>query len=80
MLQTMNARDIERVRGLANRLGVPIAADVLGISRQSLLALLAGTGVKDGTEAKVLAALQRGVTDTVRGETRANPSSVKRRS
>ncbi len=80
MLQPMTTQELERVRGLATRLGVPEAAQVLGISRQSLLAILAGTGVKDGTEAKVVQALQNGITDVARGETRANSPTTKRRS
>lgn len=79
MLHVMNSRDVERIRGLANRLGVPEAAKALGISRQSLLALLAGTGVQAGTEAIVIKALEGGVTDAMRGESQANHPTTKRR-
>ena len=81
MLQRMTKQEIERIRGLATRLGVPDAAKALGISRQSLLALLAGTGVKDGTEAKIEAAIKAGAIDSTqtRGETRSNAPKTKRR-
>ncbi len=81
MLRRMSLtnRDVDRIRGLCNRVGVSTAADMLGISRQSLLALLAGTGIKEGTSEIVQRRLGEGVTDTVtRGETSAKSDRTKR--
>lgn len=53
------------IRALAGRTGVPDAAAALGISRQALLALLAGTPIQDGTIALVRSALQHGAVQHV---------------
>jgi hypothetical protein len=73
--------DIDRIRGLVNRLGTEQAAKVLGIDKGSLLMLLSGVkpGIRPNTEKVIAQALKDGAIDTVRGETRSNGPTTKRR-
>ena len=81
----MTKQEIDKLRGLSNRVGTQAAANMIGIHRTSLIALLAGEAIRPVTEQVVRAALDGGVVerspgqDIVRGERRGNSPTTKRK-
>jgi hypothetical protein len=56
---TLSPTEYDRVRGFASRVGIREAAKIIGVSRQSLYAMLGGQSVRSGTVALVRLVLER---------------------
>lgn len=54
----LSPAELARVKSLVDRISVPQAAERLGVSKQSLYAMLAEQNVRDGTVALVRRALE----------------------
>lgn len=79
---SLTKKEIDDLRGLANRLGTSGAAEVLKVHKTSLIRVLAGEELRPNTEAVLRKALEDGVIDTTRsvGETKATQPTTRRRS
>ncbi len=76
---SLTAKQIDQLRGLANRLGTTDAAEALKVHKTSLIRVLAGEELRPNTEAVLVQALADGIVDTVRGETRSHSPTTKRK-
>lgn len=76
---SLTKKEIDDLRGLANRLGTTEAAEEVGVHKTSIIRALAGLDIRPRTEDDIREALKRGSAGTVtRGETSAKSDKTRR--